>query len=407
MLVIGAGVAGVAAAHAAEQRGAQVTLVHDRAGATELSSGALDWLGWEQDAPRRGAWVSDTDGALEEGAAAALPAALLRFSDALGAWQLSDAPARVVTTSGFTRPARGVQRGVLDVRALAGRRVAVPLLPRADWDGEALCRALAQDAALARLRIRFTPLQVNVLRFRAEEVGSSRDLAAAHDAEERVRWLAEQLRPHAAEAWLMGPWLGLHEAASGALSEALGVPVGETLSDLGQAAGARLGAALARLARRHARVVQARVTLLERDAAAPDGAGWRAHCEAPDGAMMEPLRAARVVLASGGLGAGGLTLTPTQAGVSGGARLGVSFAAALRLELDGAPLSAASSLHGFEFERRGRLALERLGLARVPAPGLLSAGDARAGEPRTLLQSAYTGLLAGAASALREPGSSA
>ncbi|MBX3184361.1 MAG: FAD-dependent oxidoreductase [Polyangiaceae bacterium] len=375
LLVIGGGVAGVAAAFAAEQRGARVTLVHDRAGATELGSGALDWLGWERDA---------------EAPAAVLPEALLRFSDALGAWQLTDAPARVVTALGLTRPARGVQRGVLDVSLLAGRRVAVPLLPRGDWDGAALCRALARDAALSRLGVRFDPVEVSVLRFRAEEVAPSRDLAAAHDAEERARWLAERLRPRAAEAWLFGPWLGLDTPASEVLSEALGVPVGETLSDVGQAAGARLGAALARLARRHAHVVEARVTALERD-----GARWLARCEAPDGSP-EVLSAARVVLASGGLGAGGLTLTPARAGVSGGARLELSFAPGLGLELDGAPLGAASSLHGFELEQRGRFALERLGLAPSPAPGLVAAGDALAGEARTVLRSAHTGLLAGA-----------
>ncbi|MGE3675324.1 MAG: FAD-dependent oxidoreductase, partial [Polyangiaceae bacterium] len=47
VLVIGAGVAGVAAAWAARSNGAEVVVVADRAGASELTSGACDLRGWE------------------------------------------------------------------------------------------------------------------------------------------------------------------------------------------------------------------------------------------------------------------------------------------------------------------------------------------------------------------------
>ena len=47
VVVVGAGMAGTAAAYAAVGAGAAVTLVHDGAGATALTSGALDLEAWD------------------------------------------------------------------------------------------------------------------------------------------------------------------------------------------------------------------------------------------------------------------------------------------------------------------------------------------------------------------------
>src|SRR5687767_14513449 len=47
VVVIGAGAAGTAAAWAAARAGASVMVLHDRAGATALYSGALDLVPWD------------------------------------------------------------------------------------------------------------------------------------------------------------------------------------------------------------------------------------------------------------------------------------------------------------------------------------------------------------------------
>ncbi|HHH10524.1 MAG TPA: FAD-dependent oxidoreductase, partial [Sorangium sp.] len=48
VLVIGAGIAGVAAAWSAAQRGAEVTLLDGGVSASELSGGAVDDVPWEE-----------------------------------------------------------------------------------------------------------------------------------------------------------------------------------------------------------------------------------------------------------------------------------------------------------------------------------------------------------------------
>src|SRR5688500_19879940 len=83
ILVIGAGAAGTACAWFLGRAGAKVTLVHDRAGATALFSGALDQ---EPSVHASGPLPVDAD--------------MLEFAKVLTGWVLGARPCRIATRSG-------------------------------------------------------------------------------------------------------------------------------------------------------------------------------------------------------------------------------------------------------------------------------------------------------------------
>ncbi|MCA9631095.1 MAG: hypothetical protein KC766_25700 [Myxococcales bacterium] len=391
VLVVGAGIAGAAAAWGARSNGADVTLVCDRAGASELTSGACDFRHWQ-----------------EPGASSCeLPPGLLQFWGAASLGVLPERGSLVVTRQGFVRPARGVLTGILDLGRVAGRELGVPDLEREDWDGIALCRALSRIPEVAASRTRFVPIRLPVLRQLAEQSCCAADLAASHDTAERVDWLAEKLSRHGVDGWLLGPWLGLRQPASVAIEAQLGIPVGETLSDVGDAAGSRLGRALeAFLDTLGVERITARVDRLAR-------VGRRWELRLAPGAPRAKLNGESLVLACGGLVAGGLVATRSRKGERGGARLALGFESeAFEMALDGRDLDGTSSLHGLDFEHLGRGLLERAGLAARGAEradsiptrifsadaalgGAFAAGDVLAGIPRTLLAAAHSGVCAG------------
>ncbi|MEZ4373453.1 MAG: FAD-dependent oxidoreductase [Polyangiaceae bacterium] len=398
VLVIGAGVAGVAAAWAARSNGADVVVVADRAGASELTSGACDLRSWE------GPGASTC----------ALPHGLTQFWRAADLGVLPDVGSLVVTRQGFIRPARGVLTGILDLRRLAGREIGVPDLERADWDGIGLCKALARFPEVKELQIRFLPIRLPVLRERFEERCSGAELAGVHDDSSRVEWLTEKLSRHGVEGWLLGPWLGLEHPATPSIEGRLGIPVGETLSDVGDAAGGRLARALERFLD----VLGVKRVIGRVERVARGGRRWGV--ELAGGADFAKLSADRLVVACGGLAAGGLVAKRSFKGQAGGARLSLGFESdGFSLGLDGHDLDAMSSLHGLDFEHLGRGLLERAGLAAgardktakedpasVPtricaaglsAPSAFAAGDVLAGLERTLLAAAYSGVCAGTA----------
>ena len=130
VLVVGAGAAGTAAAVQARLRGADVRLIHDRAGTSELGSGAVDLMPWTE---RRQAGLS--------------PAAE-HFIKELDLWSTAR-EMRIATSAGVVRPALGADRALLNLAPLAGLTIAVPNIERDDWDAQLLVRALA-DSGWAR-----------------------------------------------------------------------------------------------------------------------------------------------------------------------------------------------------------------------------------------------------------------
>jgi len=373
--VIGAGLAGTSAAWRAARAGHSVTIVHAGAGSSELYSGALDLAPWES-APEH----------------EHLPSAVLEFGKALG-WALSaEQSARVATRAGLIRPARGRDRSVLDLAPLRGKRIGVADLERDDWDARSLAAGLGECPWAAATRTRFEAVAVAGLRNGSERRISSYDFARLHDDPERAGFLAAELARAnpGVEAWLVGPWLGVEQDLAARLTVELRLPVGETLSPPGGPAGARFELARARLL--------GRLGILARKARAlrvsSRAVAWQIDLDSSP----SPLAADAVVLALGGVAAGGVCLTGSP---SGGPERGfeVSLEAPVELELDGRAFES-STLFGEDLAARGLELLERIGVsvddqgAVRGVPGLFAAGDFVAGQPRTALSAVIQGLCA-------------
>lgn len=365
VLVVGAGAAGTAAAFQAHALGADVRLVHDRAGATEWSSGAADLFPWTQ----RGRSTLDVSAR--------------EFLSELGLWR-TEPDTRIATSAGVVRPANGSQQSLLNLGPLAGRTIGVPDVERDDWDAELLVRALRESGWARATGTRFETVQVPMLQHGFERRICAHDFAALHNEDDRRKFFCERLGNAAApDGWLVGPWLGTDLSTASAVSEALGVPVGETTSAPGGPAGARFAAARALLFERLALDVrQGRISELARR-----GTRWQATLS--NGTT---LTADAVVLAIGGVAAGGIVLQNAIAQVSG-AGFALSVDAPVELMVKQRPLESVASEHGFDFAAHGVGVLDHVG-ARPAAntEGLCLAGDVVAGRPNTVLMAVDTGL---------------
>jgi glycerol-3-phosphate dehydrogenase subunit B len=387
VLVIGAGVAGTAAALAAARGGARVVLLDGGTGASTLATGAIDDWPWTP-APRP---------------VAPIAAAARAVLDALGAFAVPDAGARVATIAGIVRPARGHDLGLLDLAPLAGKHVGVVRCDRPEWDAAALARAWGDG---------FTPLEAAVLRHVDERMLPPADFAARHDDEARLGWLAERLRDAMAraggrlDALIMPSSLGVEAERARALSALVGLPCGEAAASPGGPSGLRFERARDRaLAAAGADRIAGRATSLARQADR-----WRV--ARVEGA---PLEATAVVLAVGGLVGGGLEYSPGEAEEASVLppasrppfRLTLDVPAA-RLGVGGRPLEIPGSLFGVPPESlawpfASDPPMERVGIlvdehARA-APGLYAAGEAVADAPRTWLRALESGARAGATAA--------
>ena len=404
LVVVGAGMAGIAAAWAAAREGRRVVVVHDRAGASSLYAGTLDLDSPDATAP---------NGAVNP---AATPAAadphLAAFFTALGGFRL--APSVVATSSGVVRPTSGADQALLDLTPLAGKRVAVADIGRDDWDAALLARSLTASAWAVTTRTEFVAVPVKTLRSGHERRIPPYDFAALHDDEQRGASLAAALK-HVSDnidAWLVGPWLGVAPETVSVLRRLVPLPLGETTSPPGGAAGARFESARARLLEaHHVTLRHGRVSAL-----VARGGRWAVRLDDDEGQSDEPrdppneaeeLEARGVVLATGGVAAGGIlfTLDPRH----GGRGFTLPFQAPVALALDRDVQGGGGSLYGPSLETVGLGVLERVGIfadadgrpAGVgdDAAGLFVAGDAVAGRPRTMLEAALAGLRAGTVAA--------
>jgi glycerol-3-phosphate dehydrogenase subunit B len=378
VVVIGAGAAGTAAAWCAAQRGAQVTLLDARSGSSSLGSGAVDF-DWDQPAAARELVTP-------------LEAEAREFVAALDLWQLG--PTRIATRQGVLRQTRGADRSLLDVEPLAGLRVAVCDVARDDWDGAALAASYASSDWARRTGTEFVAVAVDALRQGAERRISPYDFALLHDHPERLSWLAGLLRGAAAgvDAWLLGPWLGSDISVAARLRAELNVPLGEASSAPGGAAGARFDRARDRVLAA-AGVTRRSLQVLRVESAGTEWRIWGEHSE---------LVADAVVLAVGGVAAGGIELAVDHELGSRGFRLAID--APVRVTVDGELAGEASSLFGPTFGS-GFGALERVGVELTSTglvrsatggatPGLAAAGDCVAGRPRSLLEAVRAGTAA-------------
>jgi anaerobic glycerol-3-phosphate dehydrogenase len=400
VVVIGAGMAGTAAAFAVARAGVPVVVVHDRAGASALYSGALDLEPWD-------AGVSPDS--LERSHDAPRDETLALLIAALGIHRLTGVhPERsglVATQAGVVRPALGADDALLELAPLAGRHVAVADADRDDWDAPLIAKTLAASAWSRRTQTRFSAVAVRLLRAGHERRIAPYDLAALHDEPARRAGLAEVLKAASAgfDAWLLGPWLGLEPETVRDLRAHCPLPLGESTSLMGGPAGARFERARDRmfLARR-IELCQARVVRVS-----ARGRRYGVELETPENSVeskrVHELEARAVVLATGGVGAGGVRFTWQPPSVIRGFEL--PFEAPVVLALDGEVLGGGGSLYGPSLETIGLGALERVGIAcdavgrplaqNLAESALFVAGDAVSGRPRTMLEAALAGLRAG------------
>ncbi len=398
VVVVGAGASGSAAAWAAVAAGATVIVVSDRAGASELASGAVD------DAPVTAA------------AASPLEPEIAAFAAALGLWRLGGV--RLATPAGVVRAARGCDPALLDLAPLAGGRVAVADLGGPSPAARLLASGLAAGAWARATETCFEGVLVDPPRALRETLGSEHELARALERAPSREGLADALTAasRAHDGWLLGPGLGLTPATALALRAALGKPIGEVTSRPGGVAGVRFARARdALLSELGVRWIRGRV----RSVTARAG-GHAVIVEAPPDGGRTSIEADAVVLAVGGLVAGGIELAAAADPGAPAFRLG--FDAEAALALGGRPLDVVSSLDGADLVALGRSALERVGvdvlvrgrvraLRSLPLAGavgppvavtttdpprdLWAAGGCVADRPRTLLDAVRTGIVAG------------
>jgi glycine/D-amino acid oxidase-like deaminating enzyme len=395
VLVIGGGVAGTAAALAAAGGRARVTLLDGGTGASTLATGALDATPWQR--RMRPSATQTGDGAP---ARSPLVRAIL---EALGAYALPDGGARLVTTAGIVRPADGHDAALLNVAPLGGARVGVVRCARPGWDADALAAAWGDS---------FVAVDATVLRHVDERVLPDADFAARFDDDERFAWLADRLRealanvPFTLGALVVPPSLGVEHVRAPRLATRVGVPCGEPIAAPGGPSGLRFERARNR-ALAAAGVVPWRGRA---ETVARHGGRWRATLDTG-----EDVYADAVVLATGGLLAGGIEYAPSEAIVASALPPFARVPFRLRVALEG--VVAPLGVEGRELELPGSLfgvspeslawpfehdaPLERVGLL-VGAdgqltPGLYAAGELVADAARTWLQALESGAQAGLA----------
>lgn len=377
VVVVGSGVAGTAAALAARRAGAEVVLLRGRPGATSLGSGALDG-----------------DVALTGEARAIL--------EALGGYVVGDA--LLATTSGVLRTTQGRDRALLALPD--GGTVLVADCGHPRWHAPTYVRAWNASPLAHQRALHFVAAKVSMLRTTEERAMSDVELAMRFDDDARIEFAAARLREvlpstGSVKAIALPPWLGARQARAEDLSTRVGVPCGEVLGDPAGPAGERFDAARDRALRTAGvDVVGAWVTRVERRD--------RALYVHATGAA--PLRGDSVVLATGGVLAGGIVYSPSEAILSTALPpnprpiFTLPIDADVRIGLDGKPLGMPSSMFGVAPESLAwpfsdEPVLERVGILTDhdgrAAPGIFVAGDIVEGRPRTWFEALVSGAHAG------------
>jgi hypothetical protein len=257
-------------------------------------------------------------------------------------------------------------------------------------DSELLARSFASSGWARRTNTRFRAVSVAALKSGAERRIGPYDFACALETPERSAELGQQLAAAGAgvDAWLLGPWLGVHTNLAERLTRAAGIPVGETASAPGGVAGARFAL------RRSALFERAGIEHQVRSVRAVANASGRPVVTLDDGTE---ITARAVVLAVGGVVGGGIAL-----GAPGAAKaLVASLDAPVEVLLGSHGDDGAGWLNGPNFERLGLRALESLGILVNESSAvatdfpLFVAGDALARQPKTAIAALASGIEAG------------
>ena len=361
VVVVGSGAAGTAAAITARAAGAEVTLVKGRVGASALGSGALD-------------------GTIDDDAKSIASALELH---AIGSCS-------VATSAGTIRKASGRDLAILDLDQVKGP-VLVARVAHVAWDADALAAAFSETSSLG-----FVARDVGLVLHTDERAMSHVELAARHDDPTRLARAAERIKSalEGAVAVLLPPWLGASAPRARELSALVGAPCGEILVPIDGPAGVRFERARDRSLQnaridvrsgRVSRVSEGKVVLESGEALA---------CDA-------------IVLATGGVLAGGIVYTPGEPST-----FALSYDAPVALGVGGRPLVVPGSMYGVPPESLvwpGGTGLEAVGVVgsaeggttpwpwqRVSRGGAIFAcGDCASARPRTMLEAFSSGVRAG------------
>lgn len=383
IVVIGAGIAGTAAAIVAKNLGRDVMVLDGGSGASTLAPGALDG---------DIAWSSESREALA----------------LLGLYETE--PALLATAAGVLRTCRARDKSLLDLTALRDGQVLMPRTDGAAWDADTLARSFSQTTQARGQKLTFVATSTPIARFADEHRVADADVAARHDDPERLSWLAERLREAkrehpGARAFLLPSWLGLRASCAAALSASVGIPCGETVTGPAGPSGLRFTHARdTAFARLGIAVQRARVRSMR-----PSAEGWRIESSA------HVVTARAVIVATGGLVGGGIRYAPSASMLAGPlphhaepsfrpgfevpARLGIH---GLELSVPGSlfgespeslfwPASSRAQEVGFLIDAEGRVPTEK---------HLYAAGDAVEGRARMFLEALESGARAARTAAI-------
>jgi len=325
-VVVGAGVAGTAAALCLAEGGAEVSVVDGARGATALSSGAWDVASVSSGSPLADLSLADRlrtfaearpwhPYARVEAVVEAVSRAHCSVLNALGAYRpldLDSPGVRIATDHGVIRRVATIEESMLDLDEAPDGLVAVAhFRGHRACDGAALARALGEDSGAAGLS--FVDIPVEFLGRKNDVQLGGHEVALLGDAADARLRLAAVLRralpgttPH---AWLLPAVLGMDfDDPAALLRDAVGGPVGEVAGTTGGAQGARLTRRLA------ASRAAADVTDIVARASAIDGASVAlsdGNCLDADVIILATGSAlAGVIVASGGVLVEPITRTP-------------------------------------------------------------------------------------------------
>jgi anaerobic glycerol-3-phosphate dehydrogenase len=368
-IILGAGAAGLAAAHVLVERGCRVHVVHGPAGASVLWNGVVDGL-------RADALPHERD-----------------LLSALGL-QLSRPRPRIVNALGSPRSTYAHDAALLDLDAARPKVVLVPTLPRPAWDGRAIA-AMLESHAHGAFEVR--TVSMPRLLTPAEAPAADGAIAKALDDDERFAAFAQILEEalerfrNTAAALLLPPWLGVRVPRHGALAARVALPVGEVAGGLAGAPGLRFAH------RRDAHLAKLGITVTRGRGASLDASTTGVSVTLEDGKV---IAGSRLVVATGGFVSGAMEVprSPVACDVPVEKRSvpGLAFHAPfLRVGAAGADVRANGSVFGTTPEdlvhtMRSRALLDELGvltddmLAPLGASELpvRVAGDAVANGPR-------------------------
>jgi glycerol-3-phosphate dehydrogenase subunit B len=256
VLVVGAGVAGCAAALAARQAGAEVLVLESAAGGTALAGGAWDVAPLPLTGTAAGGSIEQAIRAVARARPlhpyARMDDAVARVRDAhravlprIGGYralELSGAGALVATDLGLWRRAATVQREVLDFASLGASPGVgvVDLGGYPGWDAEFIAASLAEGLPRELGELRFAAASALVLDA-DDATRHPHELAALCEDDKWRQRLIDALRAHGRSALLVPPVLGLGgEGVADAMQRSAGVAVGEPVSALAGPQGMRL-----------------------------------------------------------------------------------------------------------------------------------------------------------------------